>query len=88
MKLKDAYKDFDLAFVEIYVESNKGTMYNHFIDSDDEDEYFHLEDKYPDVEGVISIDLKKGGFVFKGTYQEPERKKRDPNLMPSEEVPW
>lgn len=71
MKLSQAYNDFELKLVELWVgdetklkESEKEYGMCFFTSvSDDIDE---MLERFGDAEGQISIDFDKGGLVFRG----------------------
>lgn len=66
MKLKDANRDFDLQYVEIW-EKNSYVISSTDVNFDgDEQTVERVVRNYPDAEGQIGFDFKKGGFTFVG----------------------
>lgn len=66
MKLKDAYRDFDLQYIEIW-NNNSFEISSDSVNFDgDEQTVTRVANRYPEAEGQIGFDLKKGGFTFTG----------------------
>lgn len=66
MKLKDANRDFDLKYVEIWEDN----LYEISSDDVEVDGYKitvnYVVKRYPEAKGQIGFDFKKGGFTFIG----------------------
>lgn len=66
MKLEDANRDFDLQYVEIW-KNNSFVVSSTDVNFDgDEQTVERVVKRYPEAEGRIGFDLKKGGFTFTG----------------------
>lgn len=66
MKLKDANRDFDLQYVEIR-ENHSFVISSDTRDFDgNEQTVQRVVKNYPEAEGQIGFDFKKGGFTFIG----------------------
>lgn len=66
MKLKDANRDFDLQYVEIW-NGNSYEISSTDVNFDgDKQTVSRVVKNYPEAEGQIGFDLNKGGFTFIG----------------------
>lgn len=66
MKLRDANRDFDLQYVEIW-NGNSYEISSSDVNFDgDEQTVQRVVRRYPNAEGHIGFDFKKGGFTFVG----------------------
>lgn len=67
MKLKDANRDFDLQYVEIW-RGNSYEISSTDVDFDgDEQTVERVVKRYPEAEGQVGFDFKKGGLTFIGS---------------------
>ena len=69
MTLEQAYKDFDLQYVEVESRTRYGTLTYTSKDHDydgNERGIVSLYCDYPNAEGRVGFDAKMGGFTFVG----------------------
>jgi hypothetical protein len=67
MKLKDANRDFDLQYVEIWIGNSYEISSSDVNFDGDEQTVERVVKRYPEAEGQIGFDFKKGGFTFIGS---------------------